>query len=86
MKTLFVTILLGVTVLATGCASTRRSVTHVRTESDKAYIAYAEWNQGFFVGWLTGKNERSLVKRCSINTDNSLTCGEAEELNALLNP
>ncbi|HWV39476.1 MAG TPA: hypothetical protein VN033_13485 [Vulgatibacter sp.] len=85
MKTLLITALLGVTVLASGCTSTRRSITHVRTESDKAYIAYAEWDQGLGT-WISGTNDRSKVKRCSINPDNSLSCEEAEELNALLNP
>lgn len=82
MKTVYLAALLCVVMFATGCASTRRSVTHVRIESDKAYIAYAEWEQSF----LGASNDRSRVKRCSINPDNSLACDEAEDINKLLNP
>lgn len=74
--------LLGVLVFASGCATTRRSVTHVRVEKDKAFIAYAEWDEGFMVG----SNDRSRVKRCSINADNSLTCAEDADINHVLNP
>ena len=66
---------------ASGCATTHRAVTHVRVEKDKAYVAYAEWDEGAF-----SKNERSRVKRCSINQDNSMACEEDADINRVLNP
>lgn len=86
MRILYTSVLLvGVILMASGCISTRRSVTHVRIVDDKAFIAYAEWDQGFMSSIFGGK-DRSRVKRCAINTDNSLNCEEAEDINKLLNP
>lgn len=81
------TILLAVSVLLStlGCASTRRSVTHVRVEHDKAYVAYAEWEDGGLT-FITGSKDRSRVKRCAINPDNTLSCEEDADINAILNP
>jgi len=86
MNVLKTTVLLvGVVLFASGCVSTRRAVTHVRVESDKAFIAYAEWDQGFLSSFF-GAKDRSRVKRCAINPDNSLNCVDAEDINRVLNP
>lgn len=82
MKTLNTMLVLGLILGTAACASTRRSVTHVRVESDKAYVAYAEWEEGYFVG----SNDRSRVKRCAINADNTMKCEEDADINAILNP
>ena len=57
----------------------------MRVAKDKAYIAYAEWDEGLLTG-LTGHNDRSRVKRCEIAEDNSMKCEEDADINQLLNP
>ena len=81
-KTLLILATLSV---STGCVSQRRSVSHVRIESDRAYVAYAEWDAGPLT-FITGTKDRSRVKRCLISPDNSMTCEEDADVNAALNP
>lgn len=85
MKIIQSLVVLGIVLGATGCAQQRRAVTHIRIQKDKAYLAYAEWDEGFFTG-ITGAKDRSRVKQCSIEPDNSLKCTESASINALLNP
>lgn len=80
------TLVTGLLVLSTlGCSSVRRSVTHVRIEKDNAYVAYAEWKDGGFT-FITGSDDHSRVKNCKIQPDNSATCEEDADINAILNP
>lgn len=85
MKIIHSLVVLGILLGASGCAQQRRAVTHIRIQKDKAYLAYAEWDEGFFTG-LTGAKDRSRVKQCSIEADNSLKCAESASINSLLNP
>ncbi len=85
MKTLRLFGLVALAFTSIGCSTTYRSVTHVRIENDKAYLAYAEWEGGPFTAF-TGTNDRSRVKRCLINPDNSMKCEEDADINHVLNP
>ncbi len=85
MRIITNTVLLGILLSTMACATQRRSVTHIRVDKDKAYLAYAEWDQGMLTG-ITGSNDRSRVKRCVINTDNTLKCEEDADVNRILNP
>lgn len=60
-------------LLLTGCSQTVRAVTHVSTWGDYMYIAYAE------------NDDVSKVQLCTVNADNSITCVDQTEVNALLN-
>ncbi len=66
----------GAAVLG-GCRPPIRTITHVSAwsgdRSDYLYIAYAE------------NDDVSKIRRCIINDDNTMTCHEEQEVNALLN-
>ncbi len=85
MKTLRLIGLVALAFTSIGCSTTYRSVTHVRIENDKAYLAYAEWEGGPLTAF-TGTKDRSRVKRCLINPDNSMKCEEDADINHVLNP
>lgn len=85
MRIISTTLLLAVCLSSLACVQQRRSVTHMRVQNDKAYVAYAEWDDGMFTG-ITGTNDRSRVKRCLINPDNTMKCAEDADVNRVLNP
>ncbi len=66
----------GVATLG-GCRPPIRTITHVSAwsggQGDYLYIAYAE------------NEDLSKIRRCIINEDNTMTCNEEQEVNALLN-
>lgn len=82
MKLSLPLLMVSVAMLGSGCASTRRSVTHIRVDGQKAFVAYAEWDHDF----LAASTDRSRVKRCAVNPDNSLACEEDADINHVLNP
>ncbi|HSC88742.1 MAG TPA: hypothetical protein VLC09_15780 [Polyangiaceae bacterium] len=85
MRTIWKILVAGLALSSAACTTQARSVTHMRVAKDKAYIAYAEWDEGLLTGF-TGSNDRSRVKRCEIAEDNSMKCEEDADINRLLNP
>ena len=83
MKLIYSLLAVALLSTATGCSKQYRAITHVRVHKDKAYLAYAERDEG---GVMGASNDRSRVKRCEILPDNALKCEEDADVNRLLNP
>lgn len=72
-------------LVATGCSTSVRYLTHTLAGDDHVYIAYAETEETNFFLWSKYLTT-SRVLRCNFDDNNVGTCVEEEDLFRHLNP
>lgn len=82
-KSIMLSLIFCLFLFICGCSTKIRSVTNTHWVNDQVYLSYWEGSCKPVFGCDRGK---SIVSRCNINADNTLTCVEETAVNDILNP